>query len=96
MLNISVSGITQANKAINSKVRRLMDRVSSDVLTVARANTPIRLGKARAGWKKKKTRDGFSVSNRVVYIDKLNQGSSQQAPQGIIKPTLQEIQRRKY
>ena len=75
MLNISVSGITQTSQAMNSKVRRLLDRVSADVFTVARANTPIRLGKARAGWKKQKTRDGFSVSNRVVYIDKLNQGS---------------------
>ena len=73
-----------------------MDRVSADVLTVARANTPIRLGKARAGWKRRKTRDGFTVSNRVVYIDKLEQGSSKQAPRGILKPTVEEITRRKY
>jgi hypothetical protein len=96
MLNITVSGITQTKQALDSKIRRLLERVSADVLSVARANTPIRLGKARAGWKRKKLGKEYSVSNRVVYIGKLEEGSSKQAPRGILKPTVDEITRRKY
>lgn len=74
----------------------MIDKVSNDVLIVARDKTPIRLGKARRGWKKRKTNRGTVIENRVLYIDQLEQGSSRQAPRGIVGPTIQEITRRKY
>ena len=95
MLNITVSGITQTNRKIKSETTKLVNNISNDVLTFARANTPIRLGRARAGWKKVKQTTGFSIRNKVPYINKLEQGSSEQARDGILGPTLEQI-RRKY
>lgn len=46
--------------------------------------TPVRTGKARDGWK----REGMSIVNEVEYIDKLNQGSSTQAPAHFIEKTI--------
>ena len=96
MLRIKVTGLKQFNKEASRKVDRLIDKVSNDVLIVARDKTPIRLGKARRGWKKRKTNRGTVIENRVLYIDQLEQGSSRQAPRGIVGPTIQEITRRKY
>jgi hypothetical protein len=96
MLRIKVTGLNNANKAIQRKVDRLVEKVSDDVLVVARDKTPIRLGKARNGWKKRKLTKGAVIENRVIYIDKLDQGSSRQAPRGIVGPTIAEIKRRKY
>jgi len=96
MLRIKVTGLKQFNKEASKKVDRLIDKVSNDVLIVARDKTPIRLGKARRGWKKRKTNRGTVIENRVLYIDQLEQGSSRQAPRGIVGPTIQEITRRKY
>lgn len=96
MLDIRVTGITQYKQKTAKRINQLLDRVSNDVLVLARANTPIRLGKARRGWKRTKQGKNYVVQNRVVYIDKLEQGSSKQAPQGILKPTLQAISRRRY
>jgi len=47
-------------------------------------NTPIDTGHARRGWKS----DGRSISNDVEYIDKLNRGSSEQAPAYFIEKTV--------
>jgi len=96
MLQVKVTGLQQFNKDVQRQVDRVIDRVSDDIVVVARANTPIRLGKARNGWKKKRLSQGALIENRVIYIDKLDQGSSKQAPRGILIPTIQEISRRKY
>ena len=74
----------------------MIDRVSDDVLVVARSKTPIRLGKARAGWRKIRKGRDVSIQNRVAYIDLLEAGSSKQAPRGILKPTISEITKRRY
>jgi hypothetical protein len=95
MLNITVTGLTSTNRKVKQDINKLVDAISNDVLVFARANTPIRLGTARAGWKKQRQTNGFSIKNKVPYIDKLNQGSSKQSPEGILKPTLQQI-RSKY
>ena len=96
MLNIKVSGLRQYSRQTAKQISDLIERVSLDVINVARAKTPIRLGRARNGWKRIKQGRNYSVQNRVVYIDKLEQGSSKQAPRGIIGPTIKEISRRKY
>lgn len=96
MLQIKVTGLQQFNKDVQREVDRFIDRVSDDIVNVARSYTPIRLGKARNGWKKKRYSNYALVENRVIYIDKLEQGSSKQAPTGITGPTLREILRRKY
>lgn len=96
MLRIKVTGMEQFNREAQRRVNQLIEKVSDDVVVVARDKTPIRLGRARSGWKKRKTPQGAVVENRVIYIDKLEQGSSKQAPRGIVAPTIQEILRRRY
>ena len=58
-------------------------------------NTPIRTGRARSGWAKyKDTQVGQGqtqtvITNTVPYIGPLDQGSSSQAPNGIVEPSWQ-------
>lgn len=96
MLNIKVTGRRQAFKRIDKSIEQLIERVADDVLVVARANTPILTGRARRGWKKQRMNKDISVFNRVPYIDRLEKGSSRQAPSGITGPTLQTILARRY
>jgi len=96
MLNIKVSGRQQAFKGIEKSIERLIERVADDVLVVARANTPIRTGRARRGWRKTRQGKDMNVTNRVPYINQLDEGSSKQAPRGISKPTLETILARRY
>lgn len=55
-------------------------------------NTPIRTGRARSGWRKyRDTKIGNGenqtvITNAVPYIGPLDQGSSKQAPNGIVDP----------
>ena len=96
MISIKVTGLQQFGKDAQKQIERVIDQVSNDIVVVARANTPIRLGKARNGWKKRRLTKGAVIENKVIYIDKLEGGSSKQAPQGILEPTLREITRRRY
>lgn len=96
MIEVRIAGIRQALQGAQTRIHNLMERVSTDVLIVARSYTPIKLGKARAGWRKYKQGRDYSILNKVIYIDKLEQGSSKQAPRGILGPTIREISRRRY
>ena len=55
--------------------------------------TPIKSGRARSGWRKYrdvKVGTGGNqtvITNQVPYIERLDQGYSQQAPQGIVNPS---------
>lgn len=60
--------------------------------------TPVRTGRAKAGWQQVDTYkpDGKSrtvIVNRVPYVGVLDQGTSKQAPNGIVEPSLNETQR---
>jgi len=48
-------------------------------------NTPIDTGFARESWKVNKTDVGHNVTNTAEYIERLNQGSSKQAPAHFIE-----------
>jgi len=58
--------------------------------------TPVDTGRARGGWQMEHTRPSSNVgrvtiSNQVPYIIYLEYGSSQKAPQGMVRITMQEI-----
>jgi hypothetical protein len=42
--------------------------------------TPVDTGLARESWKISMQKSGISITNSVPYIDRLNRGSSKQAP----------------
>ena len=56
-------------------------------------STPIRTGRARAGWRKyRDTKIGNGqnqtvITNAVPYIGPLDEGKSKQAPDGIVDPS---------
>lgn len=82
--------------------RRLQDKVadfSEEVIEITRGVasrlTPRRSGAAAKAWTITGRGQSVATENKKPYIERLEQGSSQQAPRGILKPTLQEIRKRR-
>lgn len=94
MLSIKVIGIDSALNEIDKDLEAVVERVATIVEESVKKFTPIKSGRARRGWNKKETGQGFNVNNKVPYIGRLEEGYSKQAPKGIIKPTVREIKRR--
>tara|TARA_B100001093_G_scaffold515480_1_gene591898 strand:+ start:936 stop:1241 length:306 start_codon:yes stop_codon:yes gene_type:complete len=78
-------------REFEKKFQKLIKDVGNETIKVARAETPIRSGRARNNWTKQTTRQGFQVENTVPYIGVLDKGSSKQAPRGITKPTVKKV-----
>lgn len=93
-MKIRVLGIDDAITFMGTTSQELVQGVSAIVEESAKKHTPIKSGRARRGWSSSTSGQGFRVENRVPYITRLEEGYSSQAPNGIIKPTLREIQRR--
>jgi hypothetical protein len=76
---------------LSRDIERLMEDAKNRTVEVARANTPIKTGRARNNWAGNQTSQGFEVENSVPYIEQLDKGKSRQAPNGIIKPTVRTM-----
>lgn len=103
MLKIELVGLTQAFNNLTSQLRSEVNLLAGELLTEIRTNTPVDTGKARAGWIKKNSSNGFEISNSVPYVPILDKGrhltnrgmrGSRQAPNGIIGPSLDSIKRK--
>jgi hypothetical protein len=77
--------------ALGQFVQEVMDQTKS----VAAKNTPKQSGSASRAWQIQGRGIDTTVENNKPYIERLEAGSSRQAPRGILKPTLQEIRRRR-
>ena len=82
--------VSKIIKDFNKKSDEFIKEVMDDVNEVAKRETPIDTGQARRGWRRNKK----DVVNNVEYITALEDGHSKQAPSGIARPTLREINRR--
>ena len=75
------------------KLKRIKQQVKllpRELLVEVKKNTPKRTGNAR-----RKTRlAGDTIKLQYPYATELNDGASRQAPQGIIKPSLDWLRRR--
>lgn len=95
MARVSVVGINSVMRDIKTAISREIDQYAEELTELARANTPIKSGNARRNWNNKRTKQtGFTVENRVPYIERLEAGHSKQAPKGMVGPTLTQIKRR--
>ena len=94
MARVEVTGIAALTRSLNTAVDKIVKDVENTVYRTARANTPVLTGYAKKNWKRKDEPKGFTVENRVPYIEKLDQGYSKKKPQGMTGPTLTEISRR--
>ena len=95
-----------ANKA--DTIRQLKAEIDTDLssfvqkyIVQLKATTPIRTGRARNGWtstyRKGAVSSGKSIpiaKNTVPYIGVLDEGSSMQAPQGIVTPALNRTRKK--
>jgi hypothetical protein len=77
-------------KDIRKKSKNFISAVMDDVKDVAKDETPVDTGRAQRGWRRKKQ----DVLNNVEYITYLEDGHSKQAPSGIARPTIKEINKR--
>lgn len=77
-------------KNIEDGINKLVEDIGKQTLRSAKANTPIKSGRARRGWTSEQGPGLFEVQNSVPYIEQLEKGRSKQAPRGIIKPTVKK------
>lgn len=72
--------ITGATKIIVEELYKLLQ-----------ANSPVKSGKFRRSWKMAGTKERVKITNPQPYGQRLEDGYSKKAPQGIIKPSINQI-----
>lgn len=70
---------------------KLTERVADEVFDRIVRRTPRQSGRAQDGWEIDKTGDGIVIKNDVPYIGILENGWSDQAPTGMVRITLEEV-----
>lgn len=63
----------------------------SDLEGELKSNTPVDTGYAKSRWKRSTNRKGGTINNDAPYISELEKGRSKQAPDGMIKPSIDKI-----
>lgn len=96
MIKITIANPNKLMQDLKNRSKKLITQISMDVLATVKKYTPIKEGRARQGWRMARSSKGNSIVNRVPYIGRLEEGSSTQAPNGMIEPTIKEISKRRY
>jgi hypothetical protein len=95
MLTIQVKGIDKVRNEISSSYKQLIDALATDLTRELQQKTPVRSGRAQAGWTKSVGDTGFVIENKVPYSGYLESGTSKMRPankgRGIIGPALNSI-----
>ena len=78
-------------KKIEEKQARLL---ANDIFRGVKDLTPVDTGRAKRNWRLLRRRFGYLIRNAVPYVKYLEQGSSKQAPRGMVKPTLERLRTR--
>lgn len=82
-------------RRLDRELGQFVEEVMAETQSVAKRFTPKRSGAAARAWSTQGSGKSTTVENRKPYIERLEAGSSSQAPRGILTPTLQEIRRRR-
>tara|TARA_R110000772_G_scaffold17682_5_gene49191 strand:+ start:1226 stop:1522 length:297 start_codon:yes stop_codon:yes gene_type:complete len=96
MARVEIIGFAKFKAELEKSVLDIVKDVEDTVYATARANTPVLTGNAKRNWQrtKKTNKTGFTVENRVPYIERLDAGYSRKKPKGMTGPTLTQITRR--
>lgn len=103
MFKLTVDGITKTNQRLTRELSDAINRLGNDLFNEVLRNTPVDTGRARAGWRLKKQPSNFVIENPVPYVPILDKGrhmtnrgmrGSNQAPKGIVTPSLNVIKRK--
>jgi len=77
---------------LSNDVDQMVRSISQDLFDTVKQKTPVRSGRAKKSWRLRKERKySYEVSNRVPYIDRLDEGYSKQAPRGMTRPATREV-----
>ena len=90
-ITIKLENVVGVQRDIKRALERAVAEIAEETKKSAVTSTPIKTGNARKNWTKKTTARDFVVENKVPYIERLEKGSSRQAPRGIIGPTLDKV-----
>jgi hypothetical protein len=90
MLKVDVQINTSALNTKLNKVQQGLAALPQQTLDEFKKNTPIRSGNARRRTKL----SGQSIEADYAYAQRLNEGWSRQAPQGMVEPTLKWLRNR--
>jgi hypothetical protein len=90
MVRISVKFSNTTGKKLN-KIEQELKRLPAEAADVFKQNTPVKTGNAR---RKTGLRGQDSIVADYPYAQKLDDGYSKQAPQGMTKPTKRYIKQR--
>lgn len=93
MIKVQFNGATTTSAGITREFQQFLKRLAADVEREVKKNTPVRTGRARAGWDTQMKETGFVTENKVPYVGYLDKPyyKSKQAPQGIVGPSLNTI-----
>jgi len=72
-------------------IKKIVDEVTNDLQSELKMKTPVDTGRARDGWILNKGRGVNTITNSVPYIEELDKGHSNQAPNGIVNPAIEVI-----
>jgi hypothetical protein len=96
--SIRVTGIAESMRRVETDFNKYVSSVADQLQANAKAYTPVRTGRARAGWKKFDREGSFEVYNTVPYIDYLDRGTKKMPAAnrglGIVKPAIQTTKRK--
>ncbi len=95
MLTIKVTGIDKVRNDVSSSYKQLITALATDLTRELQQNTPVRSGRAQAGWNKQVGDKDFVIENKVPYSGYLESGTNKMRPanngRGIIGPALNSI-----
>lgn len=90
-ISVKVKGIDKTFERLSAQRKELLKvesrKVAVTLFNELKEKTPIDTGFARASWSMRDTSDGFNLENSAPYIERLNMGSSKQAPAHFVEST---------
>jgi hypothetical protein len=89
---INVSNSREIIDIIENLADDYQNLIAEKAYALIRDTTPIRTGRARRGWNKRRSQGTGSfrvIENKVPYVIYLNEGHSRQAPKGYIQQQLE-------
>ena len=81
------SVFNELDNGLKIETRKNLKSQTEALVKDLKSVTPVDTGKARDSWKAEISEKGFKISNSVEYIERLNKGSSKQAPAHFVEKT---------
>ena len=93
-MSVTITGIDRAFNEVDKGYQNLLAEVASTLETNLKSLTPVRTGRAQAGWHKTVTANQAVVENSVPYVPYLDKGTTKMKPanhgRGIVGPALSQ------